>query len=139
MGEIFVEDFTKEFRQLCRAYDKVLKDNHATDFKNLTNPMNYLVSYLKFMRDYYILTEPLVLDSGEENLKIAALATAVSEYEQYQNCIHKYYSFNGTQVIYKTGCTSEEVQQQYNKEKTFHWNNFWNLIRLNMEDWMPHA
>ena len=26
-----------------------------------------------------------------------------------------------------------------NKEKTFHWNNFWNLLRLNMEDWMPHA
>ena len=139
MGEIFVEDFTKEFKQLYRAYDKVLKNDHTTDFKNLTNPMNYLVSYLKFMRDYYILTEPLVLDSGEENLKIAALATAVSEYEQYQNCIHKYYGFNGTQVIYKTGCTSEEVQQQYNKERAFHWNNFWNLIRLNMEDWMPHA
>ena len=43
-------------------------------FKNLTNSMNYFVTYLKFMRDYYILTEPLKLESGEENLKIASLA-----------------------------------------------------------------
>lgn len=134
-----MKEFTKEFKQLCQTYDKVLKNEHATSFNNLTNNMNYFVTYLKFMRDYYILTEPLILDSGEENLKIASLATAVSEYEQYQNCEHKYYSFDGANVIYKVSGTSEEVQQQYNKEKTFHWNNFWNLIRLNMEDWMPHA
>jgi hypothetical protein len=134
-----VKEFTKEFKQLYQTYDKALKDVHTTNFKSLTNCMEYMVTYLKFMRDYYILTEPLVIDSGEENMKIAAIATAVSEYEQYQNCIHKYYGFDGTQVIYKVSGTSEEVQQQYNKEKTFHWNNFWNLIRLNMEDWMPHA
>lgn len=134
-----MKEFTKEFKQLCRTYDTVLKDIHADNFKNLVNPMNYFVAYLKFMRDYYILTEPRILDSGEENLKIASLATAVSEYEQYQTCEHKYYGFDGAKVIYKVSGTSEEVQQQYNREKTFHWNNFWNLIRLNMEDWMPHA
>lgn len=134
-----VKEFTKEFKQLCQTYDKVLKNEHATSFKNLTNCMDYLVTYLKFMRDYYILTESLILDSGEENLKIASLATAVSEFEQYQMCEHKYYGFDGTKVIYKVEGTSEEVQEKYTTEKTFHWNNFWNLIRLNMEDWMPHA
>jgi hypothetical protein len=24
-------------------------------------------------------------------------------------------------------------------EKTFHWNSFWNLVKLNMEDWLPRA
>ena len=134
-----MKEFTKEFKQLCQTYDKVLKNDHSTNFKSLTNPMGYFVDYLKFMRDYYILTEPLVLESGEENLKIATIATAVSEYEQYQSCEHKYYGFNGEKVIYKIPGTREEVQQQYNKEKNFHWNNFWNLVRLNMEDWMPHA
>ena len=134
-----MKEFTKEFKQLCQTYDKVLKNDHSTNFKSLINPMGYFVDYLKFMRDYYILTEPLVLDSEEENLKIAAIATAVSEYEQYQNCEQKYYGFDGTKVIYKIPGTREEVQQQYNKEKNFHWNNFWNLVRLNMEDWMPHA
>ena len=134
-----VKEFTKEFKQLCQTYDKVLKDSHTTNFKALNNCMNYFVTYLKFMRDYYVLTEPLVTESGEENMKIAAIATAVSEYEQYQNCEHKYYGFDGTKVVYKVDGTSEEVQQLYNTEKAFHWNSFWNLIRLNMEDWMPHA
>ena len=134
-----MKEFTKEFKQLCQTYDKVLKKEHTTNFKSLTNPMDYFVDYLRFMRDYYILTEPLILESGEENLKIASLATAVSEYEQYQSCEHKYYRFDGTEAICRVSGTSEEVQQQYNKEKTFHWNNFWNLIRLNIEDWMPRA
>ena len=134
-----MKEFTKEFKQLCQTYDKVLKNDHSTNFKSFTNPMGYFVDYLKFMRDYYILTEPLVLDSEEENLKIATIATAISAYEPYRNCEHKYYGFDGAKVIYKIPGTCEEVQQQYNKEKIFHWNNFWNLVRLNMEDWMPHA
>jgi hypothetical protein len=134
-----MSEFIKEFKQLYKAYDKKLKKDHELNFKDLNNSMNYFVTYLKFMRDYYILTEPLILESGEENLKIASLATAVSEYEKYQTCEHKYYGFDGTQIIYKVEGTSEEIQQLYNTEKTFHWNNFWNLIRLNMEDWMPHA
>lgn len=139
MGEASVKEFTKEFKQLCQTYDKVLKEEHATSFKGLTNCMEYLVTYLKFMRDYYILTEPLVLEGGKENLKIASLATAVSEYEQYKLCEQKYYGFDGAKVIYKVQGTSEEVQQQYNEEKSFHWNSFWNLMRLNMEDWMPRG
>ena len=134
-----MSEFTKEFKQLYKTYDKRLKKDHEMGFKNLTNSMDYFVTYLKFMRDYYILTEPLVLDSGEENLKIASLATAVSEYEKYQNCEHNYYDFDGTKVIYKIEGTREEVQQQYNMEKTFHWNSFWNLVKLNMEDWLPRA
>ena len=136
---MLVIDFTKEFKQLYHTYDKTLKETHTTNFKGLNNCMDYMITYLKFMRDYYILTEPLELESGEENLKIASLATAVSEYEQYQNCMHKYYGFDGTQVIYKVEGSSDEVQRLYNQEKAFHWNNFWELIRLNMEDWMPHA
>ena len=134
-----MKDFTKEFKQLYKTYDKKLKNDHEVSFKNLTNSMNYFVTYLKFMRDYYILTESVVLESGEENLKIASLATAVSEYEKYQTCEHNYYGFDGAEVIYKIDGTSDEVQQKYNLEKAFHWNNFWNLVKLNMEDWLPHA
>ena len=132
-------DFTKEFNQLYKAYDKRLKKDHTTSFKGLTNCMEYFVNYLRFMRDYYILTEPQDIESGEENLKIASLATAISEYEKYQNCERAYFEFDGTNMVYKVAGTPEEVHRRYNMEKNFHWTSFWDLVRLNMEDWMPNA
>ena len=121
---------------IYNTYSKKLKISHEANLLNFSNYMEYLVTYLKFMRDYYILTEPLVLESGEENLKIASIATAISEYERYKKCISKYYFENGSRKIEGT---SEEVQNKYNTEKKFHWNNFWNLVNLNMEDWTANA
>jgi hypothetical protein len=121
---------------IYKTYSKKLKVSHEANLINFSNYMEYLVTYLKFMRDYYILTEPLVLESGEENLKIASIATAISEYEKYKNCINTYYFENGAR---KVEGTSEEVQNKYNIEKKFHWNNFWNLLNLNMEDWTTNA
>lgn len=131
--------FKAEYKKLYKTYNKKLKSLHKKNFEGLVNSLDYFVTYLKFMRDYYILTEPLLLDSGEENLKIASLVAAVSEYEQYQNCIHNYYTFNGANVSYKIEGSTEEVQAKYAAEKTFHWTAFWNLVRLNMEGWMPRA
>jgi hypothetical protein len=123
-------------KDIYNIYSKKLKISHEANLTNFSNYMEYLVTYLKFMRDYYILTEPLVLESGEENLKIASIATAISEYEKYKNCINTYYFENGSRKIEGT---SEEVQNKYNIEKKFHWNNFWNLVNLNMEDWTANA
>ena len=123
-------------KDIYNTYSKKLKISHEANLLNFSNYMEYLVIYLKFMRDYYILTEPLVLESGEENLKIASIATAISEYERYKKCINKYYFENGSRKIEGT---SEEVQNKYNIEKKFHWNNFWNLVNLNMEDWTANA
>lgn len=123
-------------KDIYNTYSKKLKISHEANLINFSNYMEYLVTYLKFMRDYYILTEPLVLESGEENLKIASIATAISEYERYKKCINNYYFENGSRKIEGT---SEEVQNKYNIEKKFHWNNFWNLVNLNMEDWTANA
>lgn len=131
-----MSNFKTEFKALYKAYNKKLKLHHKNNFNQFFNNMDYFVTYLKFIRDYYILTEPLVLESGEENLKIAALATAISEYNSYKNCINNYYTSTG---IRKIDGTAEEVQQQYNTEKAFHWNNFWTLVMTNMEGWMNNA
>ena len=45
---------------IYKVYSKKLKTNHETNLINSLNCMEYLITYLKFMRDYYILTEPLV-------------------------------------------------------------------------------
>ena len=42
-----VKEFTKEFKQLYKTYDKKLKNDHETSFKNLTNSMNYFCYIFK--------------------------------------------------------------------------------------------
>lgn len=128
-----MKTFKKEFKDLYKAYEQQLKRCRSLNLEGITNSMDYFVTYLKFMRDYYILTEPLIAENGEENLKIASLATAISAYNKYQTC--------------KSWCDSLEVAankdetllKKYNTEKKFHWNNFWNLVNLNMEVWTINA
>jgi hypothetical protein len=111
----------KDFTKIHKEYTKYLNSLNKANLKDINFPLDYFITYLKLMRDYYILNEPLILDSGEENLKIASLATAVSEYEKYKNCIHSYYTSNGTRKIEGS---AEEVLQKYNAEKNFHWQSF---------------
>lgn len=109
-----MKTFKKEFKDLYKAYEQQLKKYHTLNLEGITNSIDYFVTYLKFMRDYYILTEPLVTENGEENLKIASLATAISAYNKYQTC--------------KSWCDSLEVSankdeillKKYNTEKKFH-------------------
>lgn len=128
-----MSDFKKEFKELYKTYGNKLKEHHKKSFENFTNSMDYFITHLKFMRDYFILTEPLVLENGEENMKIASLATAISAYDKYQLCI------NLCKTIESNTEQNEALINKYTQEKEFHWNNFWNLIRMNMEAWTINA
>ena len=96
--------------------------------------MEYFVTYLKYLRDYYLLTEPTPETKEEVNLKTASLVTAVSEYEKYNTCIAKYYKLNGNAIERISDESEEEVAKKYNLEKKFHWTNFWQLVMTNIED-----
>lgn len=128
-----MKTFKKEFKELCKAYEQQLKKYHTLNFEGVTNSMDYFVTYLKFMRDYYILTEPLVAENGEENLKIASLATAISAYTRYQTCK------SWCDSLEASANTDETLLKKYTTEKDFHWNSFWNILRLNMEAWNTNA
>ena len=109
-----MKTFKKEFKDLCKAYEQQLKKCHTVNLEGLTNSMDYFVTYLKFMRDYYILSEPLVAENGEENLKIASLATAISAYTKYQTCK------NWCASIETSANKDEALLKKYNTEKDFH-------------------
>lgn len=79
------------------------------------------------------MSEPLVLDNGEENLKVASIATAITAYEKYKINVELCKSID------KNSEQSEALINKYNQEKSFYWTNFWNLIRLNMEEWLNNA
>ena len=77
-------EFKKDFKSLYTAYDNQLQKQNKAGLENFG--LDHFITYLKFMRDYYILTEPLISKDGTENIKIATLATAITTYDKYQVC-----------------------------------------------------
>ena len=128
-----MENFKKEFKQLYTVYEKSLQKLSNESLSTPSIFVEYFINYLKFLRDYFILTEPLVLESGEENLKIATIASAIAAYEKYQTCKSFYNTFD------KENKDNEAILNKYMEEKEFYWHQFWTLIDLNLERWTSNV
>lgn len=76
---------------------------------NKTVGLDYFIEYLRYLRDCSIIKEES-LKALNEDSKTTALIIVISEFEAYKE-------------------SKEE------KQKEFHWNNFWELVKLNMEEW----
>ena len=109
-------EFKKDFKSLYTAYDNQLQKQNKVGLENFG--LDHFITYLKFMRDYYILTEPLISKDGTENIKIATLATAITTYDKYQVCDSLCKTIkNNTQE-------NEALLNKYTKEKEFQWHTF---------------
>jgi hypothetical protein len=88
------------------------------------------------IRDYRLLSTPDINKIREEDPSLAALITAISEYEQSQSCVLKYYKVeNG--AISRIATTDEETTlKKYSQEKLFHWETFWDIVKMSIEDWV---
>ena len=128
-------EFNKEYKELYNSYNKKLLAEHKLSFSTLDNNMGYFITYLKYLRDYYLLNDNIAQLEDTINVKTATLVAAVDEYEKYINCINNYYSLNGNKVERISDESEEEVAKKYNLEKKFHWTNFWQLVMTNMEGW----
>ena len=128
-------EFNKEYKELYDSYNKKLLAEHKLSFSTLDNNMGYFITYLKYLRDYYLLTDSNAQLEDTINVKTATLVTAVDEYEKYINCINNYYKLNGNIAEKISDESEEEVAKKYNLEKKFHWTNFWQLVMTNMEGW----
>ena len=127
--------FPKQYKKLYNTYSKKLLATHKANFSILNNNMDYFITYLKMLRDYYLLTEPEPTNEKNVSLKTATLVAAVSEYEKYITCITNYYKLDNNTVKKISEESDEEVSKKYNIEKKFHWTNFWQLVMNNIEDW----
>ena len=125
----------KEYKELYDSYNKKLLAEHKLSFSTLDNNMGYFITYLKYLRDYYLLTDSNAQLEDTINVKTATLVAAVDEYEKYINCINNYYKLNGNIAEKISDETEEEVAKKYNLEKKFHWTNFWQLVMTNIEGW----
>ena len=128
-------EFNKEYKELYNSYNKKLLAEHKLSFSTLDNNMKYFITYLKYLRDYYLLTDSVAQSEDTVNVKTATLVAAVNEYEKYVNCINNYYKLNGDIAEKISDESEEEVAKKYNLEKKFHWTNFWQLVMTNMEGW----
>ena len=128
-------EFNKEYKKLYNSYNKKLLAEHKLSFSTLDNNMKYFITYLKYLRDYYLLTDNTAQAEDAVNVKTATLVAAVNEYEKYVNCINNYYKLNGNIAEKISDESEEEVAKKYNLEKKFHWTNFWQLVMTNMEGW----
>ena len=128
-------EFNKEYKKLYNSYNKKLLAEHKLSFSTLDNNMRYFITYLKYLRDYYLLTDSNVQSEDAINVKTATLVAAVDEYEKYINCINNYYKLNGNIAEKISDEPEEEVAKKYNLEKNFHWTNFWQLVMTNIEGW----
>lgn len=107
---------SKLLTQLDRAYFKRARSLNKNFIKDNTTGLHLFVEQLKYLRDSLIIKS---LDKAEEDpfeettpdSKITSLVVAISEFEMYQN--------------------SEEKDK-----KVFHWNNFCEFIKLNMQEWL---
>ena len=128
-------EFNKEYKELYNSYNKKLLAEHKLSFSTLDNNMKYFITYLKYLRDYYLLTDSVAQSEDTVNVKTATLVAAVNEYEKYVSCINNYYKLNGDIAEKISDESEEEVAKKYNLEKKFHWTNFWQLVMTNMEGW----
>jgi hypothetical protein len=112
--------FNKQYKTLCNQYNKKLLADHKANFSTLNNNLDYFITYLKYLRDYYLLTDTTTQLEDTVNMKTATLVAAVSEYEKYISCISNYYKLNGNIIEKKTDEPDEEVTKKYNLEKKFH-------------------
>jgi hypothetical protein len=99
----------KETKQLNKVYEITFNKLQKAIFVDTKNGLALFVEYLKYLRDSIVLQEPYE-ESESAKLKLATIITAIAEFEAY----------------------AKAIEQQ----KTFHWNNFWELIKQNMEDWL---
>jgi hypothetical protein len=98
--------------RLNRAYSKKIKIASKDFFTKKDVGLVLFVEYLRYLRDTLIIKVPTALtNESAHKTKIATLATAIAEFDTYR------------------------ISQEESK-KTFHWNNFCELIKLNMEEWL---
>lgn len=97
----------KELKQLNNAYSKLFNNIYKEFFIDKSAALILFVEYLKYIRDLSILTE----DDSKHAIKTAAITATTAEFDAYRQAVEQH-------------------------QKTFHWNNFCELLKYNMEDWL---
>lgn len=99
----------KQIKQLNKAYKKSLKMINKSFFKSNTIGLLLFAEYLRYIRDSALLSiKEDVQETNKVSTQLNIITAAIAEFE---------------------ACADSD-------KKAFHWNNFWELVKQNMEDWL---
>ena len=99
----------QQVKHLTRAYKKSFNTLNKSFFQSKTVGLNMFVEYLRYLRDLMILSAEGDLEKvNKTNTRLATIITAIAEYEASISA----------------------------ERKVFHWSNFCELVKQNMEDWL---
>lgn len=132
-------NFNKEYKKLYKNYNKKLKQLHKESFATSDTPIYYFITYLQFLRDQHLLISPFTEKLGEDNVNLASIVAALSEFQKYESCIHKYYQIEGNTLTRRPEYSEEEAKTKYMEEQSKHWEAFWNIVKLCIEGWGLNA
>ena len=100
----------KETKQLKNAYSTRFNLLYKSIFVDKDAGVSFFIEYLKYLRDSLVLNE-YGNETESSKVRIASIIAAIAEFEAYKQ--------------------TYDAQQ-----KIFHWNNFCELFKQNMEDWL---
>ena len=119
------EEFNKEFKIIADGYNEKLVDCHYKAFSTAAKPIEYIATYIKFLRDYYLITTPDDDNTKETEEKVSALIAAAAEYDAYIEL---------KETLTKQEKIPEDTIKIYQTEKDKHWKAFIQLLALNLGD-----
>jgi hypothetical protein len=100
----------QQVKQLKKAYKRSFNTLHKSFFQSNSAGFIIFIEYLKYLRDLMILSADSDLEKvSQTNTKLTKIITAIAEYEASVNSAD---------------------------QKNFHWNNFCELVKQNMEEWL---
>ena len=105
----------KQIKQIQKTYNYTLKYLQKNFFEDTRTGLTIFIEYLRYLRDTLIINSNDLSQEGSENFTVASITTAIAEFESYENC-----------------CLVDAGEQLV----SFHWNNFWELVKQNMGEWL---
>ena len=97
--------------QLTKAYKKSFKNIIKAESDSSTLGLLFFTEHLKYLRDHLLLKNIHDIEHEPIKTNLATLNTALAEFEAY---------FKATE----------------SDQKKFHWTNFCDFVKLNMEEWL---
>lgn len=97
--------------QLDMAYKILFKKRVENEFYSKNLGLALFINHLERLRDMMLLKNQADLEQNTNKTVLATLSTAIAEANAYLN---------------------SNIEEQ----KTFHWNNFCDFLKFNMEEWL---